>query len=181
MLVECVQIETWNEDNWVNLVQHFCCSSKNAIHMHVQTMKYELCHFVILQMSWMLSYLHFKLALHNTEKMAIFMLTIWGFNFSLLSTLLSGKLKISWQIKKKTRKKGKSFIVWYFFFFLNKGPCIFSFVLDPANYVAALFAILFVICPPSFSLQYSPHNCQITLKIPDIESVSEAEKRWKTW
>lgn len=82
--------------------------------------------------------------------------------------------------EKDTEEREKLYSLVLFFFF-NKGPCIFSFVLDPANYVAALFAILFVICPPSFSLQYSPHNCQITLKIPDIESVTEAEKRWKTW
>ena len=44
--------------------------------MHVQAMNHKLCNLGILQMSQMFLYLHFKLTLHDIEKMVKFMLTI---------------------------------------------------------------------------------------------------------
>lgn len=38
--------KTRNDTGWVNFVQHFCCSGKRKIHMHVCTLEADLCNFV---------------------------------------------------------------------------------------------------------------------------------------
>lgn len=45
MLVKCTHKKYINENSWARFVQHFYCSDKNEINIHVWGMKYELCAF----------------------------------------------------------------------------------------------------------------------------------------